>query len=50
MFMVWKKLTWLLLIGTNVGLVAHFVFLRRKAKKSGAGGDGYIKDAGMEIS
>lgn len=50
MFMVWKKLTWLLLIGTNVGLFAHFVFLRRKAKKSGAGGDGYIKDAGLEIS
>jgi len=50
MFMVWKKLTWLLLIGSNVGLFAHFVFLRRKAKKSGAGGDGYVKDAGLEIS
>mmetsp|Transcript_3107 Transcript_3107/g.6437 ORF Transcript_3107/g.6437 Transcript_3107/m.6437 type:complete len:375 (-) Transcript_3107:337-1461(-) len=50
MFMVWKKLTWLLLIGTNIGLFAHFVFLRRKAKKSGAGGDGYVKDAGLEIS
>ncbi|KAL7539422.1 hypothetical protein ACHAXR_009282 [Thalassiosira sp. AJA248-18] len=49
MFMVWKKLTWILLIGTNVGLFAHFVFLRRKAKKSG-GGEGYIKDAGLEIS
>lgn len=50
MFMVWKKLTWLLLIGTNVGLFAHFVFLRRKAKKAGAGGEGYVKDAGLEIS
>lgn len=50
MFMIWKKLTWFLLIGINVGLFAHFVFLRRKAKKSGAGGDGYIKDAGLEIS
>mmetsp|Transcript_31311 Transcript_31311/g.53467 ORF Transcript_31311/g.53467 Transcript_31311/m.53467 type:complete len:380 (+) Transcript_31311:60-1199(+) len=50
MFMVWKKLTWFLLIGVNIGLFAHFVFLRRKAKKSGAGGDGYIKDAGLEIS
>ena len=49
MAMVWKKLTWLLLIGTNIGLFAHFVFLRRKAKK-GSGGDGYIKDAGLEIS
>lgn len=49
MFMVWKKLTWLLLIGVNAGLFAHFVFLRRKAKK-GAGGEGYIKDAGLEIS
>jgi F0F1-type ATP synthase assembly protein I len=51
MFMVWKKLTWFLLIGTNIGLFAHFVYLRRKAKKAGAGGDdGYIKDAGLEIS
>jgi len=50
MFMVWKKLTWLLLLGTNLALFAHFVFLRRKAKKSGSGGDGYVKDAGLEIS
>lgn len=50
MFMVWKKLAWILLMGTNIGLFAHFVFLRRKAKKAGAGGDGYIKDAGLEIS
>lgn len=50
MFMVWKKLTWILLIGTNVGLFAHFVYLRRKAKKAGNGGEGYIKDAGLEIS
>lgn len=50
MFMVWKKLTWLLLIGSNFGLFAHFVFLRRKAKKAGAGGEGYVKDAGLEIS
>lgn len=49
MFMVWKKLTWLLLFGTNIGLFAHFVFLRRKAKNAG-GGEGYIKDAGLEIS
>jgi len=49
MFMVWKKLAWILLIGTNFGLFAHFVFLRRKAKKSG-GGEGYVKDAGLEIS
>ena len=50
MFMVWKKFTWILLIGTNIGLFAHFVYLRRKAKKAGNGGDGYIKDAGLEIS
>lgn len=50
MIMVWKRLTWLLLLGTNVGLFAHFVFLRRKAMKAGAGGDGYVKDAGLEIS
>lgn len=47
MFMVWKKMTWILLVGTNVGLFAHFVFLRRKAKKAG---EGYVKDAGLEIS
>jgi hypothetical protein len=50
MFMVWKKLTWRLLIGANVGLLAQFVFLRRKAKKANAGGDGYVKDAGLQIS
>lgn len=52
MFMVWKKMTWLLLIGTNMGLFAHFVYLRRKAKRAGGGngGEGYIKDAGLEIS
>ena len=50
MFMVWKKMTWLLLIGANVGLFAQFVFLRRKAKKANAGGDGYVKDAGLQIS
>ena len=47
--MVWKKLTWLLLIVTNKSLVAQFVFLRRKAKK-GSGWDGYIEDAGLDIS
>ena len=51
MFMSWKKMTWILLIGTNVGLFAQFVYLRRKAKKAYAGGDsGYIKDAGLQIS
>jgi hypothetical protein len=52
MFMVWKKMTWLFLIGTNMGLFAHFVYLRRKAKRAGGGngGEGYIKDAGLEIS
>jgi hypothetical protein len=50
MFMVWKKLTWILLMGTNIGLFAHFVYLRRKAKRAGGGGEGYIKDAGLEIS
>lgn len=52
MFMVWKKFTWILLMGTNLGLFAHFVYLRRKAKRAGggAGGEGYIKDAGLEIS
>lgn len=45
MFMVWKKLTWFLLIGTNIGLSAHFL----KSKNAG-GGDGYVKDAGLEIS
>jgi F0F1-type ATP synthase assembly protein I len=51
MFMAWKKMTWILLIGTNVGLFAQFVYLRRKAKKANAGGDsGYIKDAGLQIS
>eukprot|EP00574_Skeletonema_japonicum_P005106 CAMPEP_0201714090 /NCGR_PEP_ID=MMETSP0593-20130828/699_1 /ASSEMBLY_ACC=CAM_ASM_000672 /TAXON_ID=267983 /ORGANISM="Skeletonema japonicum, Strain CCMP2506" /LENGTH=379 /DNA_ID=CAMNT_0048203325 /DNA_START=100 /DNA_END=1239 /DNA_ORIENTATION=+ len=50
MFMVWKKMTWLLLIGANVGLFAQFVFLRRKAKRANAAGDGYVKDAGLQIS
>jgi hypothetical protein len=50
MFMVWKRMTWILLIGTNVALFVHFVYLRRKAKKTGQGGDGYIQDAGLEIS
>lgn len=50
MFMVWKKLTWILLMGTNIGLFGHFVYLRRKAKRAGGGGEGYIKDAGLEIS
>jgi len=50
MFMVWKRMTWILLIGTNVALFVHFVYLRRKAKKAGQGGDGYIQDAGLEIS
>ncbi|KAL3816857.1 hypothetical protein ACHAXA_005135 [Cyclostephanos tholiformis] len=50
MFMVWKRMTWILLIGTNVALFMHFVYLRRKAKKAGQGGDGYIQDAGLEIS
>lgn len=31
MAMVWKKLTWFLLIVTNIDLLAQFVFLRRKA-------------------
>mmetsp|Transcript_6301 Transcript_6301/g.10276 ORF Transcript_6301/g.10276 Transcript_6301/m.10276 type:complete len:395 (-) Transcript_6301:190-1374(-) len=50
MFMAWKKLTWILLIGANVALFAQFVYLRRKAKKANAGGDGYVKDAGLQIS
>ena len=50
MFMVWKRMTWILLIGTNVALFMHFVYLRRKAKKAGQGGDGYLQDAGLEIS
>jgi len=49
MFMVWKKLTWLLLIGTNAGLFTHFVFLRRKAKRASSDGGEYMKDAGLEI-
>jgi hypothetical protein len=32
MFMVWKKMTWIFLIGANAGLFAHFMYLRRKAK------------------
>ncbi|KAL7437518.1 hypothetical protein ACHAXM_005665, partial [Skeletonema potamos] len=51
MFLAWKKLTWILLIGVNVGLFAQFVYLRRKAKKAGGGPDGgYVKDAGLQIS
>lgn len=49
MFMVWKRLTWLLLIGANVGLFAHFMYLRRKAKSRGGMG-GYVKDGGLEIN
>jgi hypothetical protein len=49
MFMVWKRMTWILLIGTNFALFVHFVYLRRKAKRA-QGGDGYIQDAGLEIS
>ena len=52
MVAVWKRWTWLFLLGTNLGLFAHFVFLRRKARREGHGdgGDGYVKDAGLEIS
>jgi len=51
MFMVWKKITWIFLIGTNIGLFAHFMYLRRKAKRAGGmGGESYVKDGGMEIS
>jgi hypothetical protein len=51
MFMVWKKLTWwLFLIGANFGLFAHFMYLRRKAKRANAGMQGYVKDGGLEIS
>eukprot|EP00956_Cyclotella_meneghiniana_P042350 scaffold248426_cov79-Cyclotella_meneghiniana.AAC.3 len=50
MFMVWKKLSWLLLIGANLGLFAHFMYLRRKAKRASAGSSGYMKDGGLEIS
>ena len=51
MFLAWKKLTWILLIGVNIGLFAQFVYLRRKAKKANAGTDaGYVKDAGLQIS
>eukprot|EP00569_Conticribra_weissflogii_P006668 CAMPEP_0171340966 /NCGR_PEP_ID=MMETSP0878-20121228/8889_1 /TAXON_ID=67004 /ORGANISM="Thalassiosira weissflogii, Strain CCMP1336" /LENGTH=381 /DNA_ID=CAMNT_0011843093 /DNA_START=182 /DNA_END=1327 /DNA_ORIENTATION=- len=49
MFMVWKRLTWLLLIGSNIGLFAHFAFLRRKAKQR-SGLTGYVKDGGLQIS
>jgi len=50
MFMVWKSMTWILLIGINVALFVHFVYLRRKAKKAGLGGEGYIQDSGLEVS
>lgn len=50
MFMVWKKITWLLLIGANFGLFAHFMYLRRKAKRANAGMQAYVKDGGLEIS
>ena len=50
MFMVWKKMTWLLLIGANFGLFAHFMYLRRKAKRANAGMQGYVKDGGLEIN
>ncbi|KAL3798998.1 hypothetical protein HJC23_005137 [Cyclotella cryptica] len=50
MFMVWKKVTWLLLIGANFGLFAHFMYLRRKAKRANAGMQAYVKDGGLEIS
>jgi hypothetical protein len=50
MFMVWKRLTWLLLIGANVGLFAHFMYLRRKAKRGAGGMGGYVKDGGLEIN
>lgn len=50
MFMVWKKITWILLIGANIGLFAHFMYLRRKAKRANAGMQGYVKDGGLEIS
>ena len=52
MFMVWKKMTWIFLIGANAGLFAHFMYLRRKAKKMAAGGGQaeYVKDGGLEIS
>ena len=50
MFMVWKKFTWLLLIGANIGLFAHFMYLRRKVKRANAGMQGYVKDGGLEIN
>lgn len=50
MFMVWKRMTWFLLIGLNLGLAAHFVYIRRKAKKAAGTGEVYVKDAGLEIS
>jgi len=50
MFMVWKKLTWFLLIGANLGLAAHFVYMRRRAKHASGTGEVYVKDAGLEIS
>ena len=49
MFMVWKRFTWFLLIGANIALFIHFVFLRRQARKS-AGAGGYMKDGGLQIS
>ena len=50
MFMVWKKMSWLFLIGANICLFAHFMYLRRKAKRASAGSSGYTKDGGLEIS
>lgn len=50
MFMVWKRFSWLLLIGANIGLFAHFMYLRRKAKRASGGMQGYVKDGGLEIN
>ena len=50
MFMVWKRMTWFLLIGSNLALAAHFVYMRRRANQAAGTGEVYVKDAGLEIS
>lgn len=49
MFLVKKKLTWLLLIGTNAGLFFHWIIIRRRARKDERA-SGYHADGGLQIS